>query len=142
MRRILLVFIIAMVSFETQAKWVERNVIQDVQSEDPKEIPGMLTMFVETLNYLNADNLTAPSRLIVKKFTGRLSNFVWENDSECAVKDPSLVAEQRVSQTQAEFYYEKKPQEVFTMDYFNAPAEPCDGGAEKRLIHRRVKSQK
>lgn len=125
------------------AKWVERTVIHDVASDDPKEIAGYLTIFVDTLNYLNADNLTASSRLIVKRFTGRVSFFSWENDRDCSVKDPSLIAQQRIYQTQSEFYYSQKPEEVFTFDYFNAPPDPCDrGGSVKKSYRRNIKARK
>lgn len=141
MRRILLA-VTVFFSISAHAKWIEHAVVRDVESTDPKEIAGLLTMFPDTLNYLSADNLTAPSRLKIKRFEGRLSYYLWENDEDCAVKDPSLVAYQRVYQTQTEFFYVDKPDEVFTFENFNAPPTPCHAGEQKVVINKQMKARK
>lgn len=142
MGRFFVLLLLAMSSI-ANARWVERTVIHDVASDDPKEIAGYLTIFVDTLNYLNADNLSSPSKLLVKRFTGRVSFFSWENDPDCSVKDPSLIAQERIYQTQTEFSYTAKPEEVFTLDYFNAPPDPCNvDGPRKKTFQRKAKAQK
>ncbi len=125
-------------SYWSQAKWIEASVEHDVLSTDAKEIAGLLTLFPDTLNYLNADNLTSPHRLIVTRFTGRMSYFNWQNDEDCAVKDPSTVLLQKVYQTQTQFFYVNDPTEVFTFDNFNAPPTPCDKMGNAKVFSKKT----
>lgn len=110
-----------------QAAWVEDSVTLDVSSEDPRTIAASITQFQDILNYLNAESLTSPSRVRIKKFAGRIGRFHWENDSHCSIKDPSGLAPVDMSSAHADFYYESDSSEIWMVETILSKPDPCSG---------------
>jgi hypothetical protein len=108
-----------------QAAWIEDSVSIDVDTTDAQLIANSMTQFQEILNYLNAENLTSPSRVRVKQFSGRVAKYHWENDSNCAVKDPSTVLPVEMSSSHADFYYEANPSQLYAIDAIFSKVDPC-----------------
>lgn len=113
------------VSMPAYAGWVEDSVSVDVETEDPKVITTSLTQFQEMLNYLNAENLTSPSRVKVKKFIGRLARYHWENDANCSIKDPSTIMPVDMSSSHADYYYESDSTKMWAIDAVINRGDPC-----------------
>lgn len=115
------------------AAWVEDSVSVDVDTNDPKLIVTSLTQFQEMLNYLNAENLTSSSRVKIKNFSGRIARYHWENDSNCAVKDPTAIMPVEMSSSHTDYYYEANSKQVWGVDAVLAHPEPCSGTPGPRI---------
>ena len=127
MKNVLILVLIG-VCLSARADWVQDSVAYEVDSTDPKEMATALTLFPSTLNWLNAQNLTSPSRLVVQKIIAKIADYHWENDSNCAVLDPGLIKPIRMSSSHSDFYFEAKPVEVWHLDVMDTPVVPCEPG--------------
>ena len=119
------------------ADWTEDNLVFEVDSTDPKEMATALTLFPDAMTWLNAQNLTAPSRLVVQRFAGKIANYRWENDDQCTVADPTLVPLRRMSDAHADFYFEAKPVDIWHVDVVSGAGTPCDGSKPELRISAR-----
>ncbi len=125
MKNILLMVLLS-AGLLAHADWVEDSLVFEVDSADPKEMATALTLFPDAMTWLNAQNLTSPSRLIVQRFVGKIGIYRWENDAQCVVPNPALEL-RRMSDAHADFYFEAKPVEVWHVDVVNGWSTPCDG---------------
>lgn len=133
MRRIFLAALFFLTG-SLHAAWVEDTVIYEINSQDPKEVAGGLVVFQQLLTYLTADGLTAPSRLIVQKLVGHKTRYIWENDEECTIADPSTIRPVIMQFANAEFYYEKtQPREIWAVESTVFAPSPC-GQSQEPLV--------
>lgn len=141
MKKILLGLCISFYFSTAQAEWVVDQTVLKVKSKDPVEIARLLTTFPQILEALTAENLTSPSRVIVKEFQGSIINYRWENDDDCKVADPSKIEKIQTSAALAAFIYSEAPNDLMGIEYGVGVSSPCDG-LKKNPKSKRLKNKK
>lgn len=137
MKRIFLTALVA-AAFQVRADWVEDAVIYDVNSKDAMEMAEALGHFPAALDWLNAHNLTGPSRLKVVGISGRVAWYRWENDPSCTVSDPAKIDRVQLYTAVADYLYEGEPAKVWQLTTTAWAADPCVG-PRPEIKHRSLK---
>ena len=132
MFKFFLFFSVSILSQPSLAIWVEHAVVTEVDTTEPRLLTNALLQFPDALNFLSAENLTAPSRVKVKQLVGRIAEYRWENDSQCAVADPGAVVPVRMSTAKVDFFYEHRPGVVLDFEVQAAEPDPCSRASAKK----------
>lgn len=111
--------------FVAHAGWQQEQILKDIDTANPREIVAELVEFREALNFLNAENLVAPSRVKVQRLVAKVAVYRWQNDDQCDVKDPGTVQPVEMSSCHAEFIHEGRPDKVWVVDVLDSKPDPC-----------------